>query len=114
MLLCSYNVAYMPMHASMLIKHNPALSSQCVYCIPVMVPKCSKITLLCPFLVAVTLGFENSTYTVEEDDIQLNDVIYITKDGLESEQVLRIVVQNPFSNSAIKGNYITLKLFFIT
>ena len=69
-------------------------------------PSAARLHCLCPFLVAVTLGFEKPAYTVEEDDIQLNDVIYITKDELESEQVLRVLVQNPFSNSAIKGIYI--------
>lgn len=56
-------------------------------------------------MIAVTLSFEQPEYTVKEDDIQLNDVIYVTKGGLETEQVLRILLQNPQSNSAVEGNY---------
>lgn len=51
--------------------------------------------------IAIRLGFEKPEYTVAEEDELLD--VYVTKNGVDSEQVLRVRVQNSPTGSAMEG-----------
>ncbi len=50
---------------------------------------------------AIRLGFEQPQYEVEEESRFVNDLIYITKNGMVSEQILRFLVKNPQGSAVI-------------
>ncbi len=51
---------------------------------------------------AIRLGFEQPQYEVNEENRFVNNLIYITKNGMVSEQTLRFLVENS-QGSAVRG-----------
>ena len=58
-----------------------------------------------PSLLALRLGFEQPQYEVLEENRVVNNLIYITKNGMESEQTLRFLVENS-QGSAVRGMFL--------
>ena len=63
-----------------------------------------------PSLLALRLGFEQPQYEVLEENRVVNDLIYITKNGMESEQTLRFLVENS-QGSAVRGMFLQCSIY---